>query len=81
MPCNTIFFRTKEQINVTPIASMPRWAEIITYANPLRYFADAMRSIYLKGGTLIDNWPNLACLAGIGILTTLSAIMSYKKTN
>lgn len=60
---------------------MPRWAEIITYANPLRYFADAMRSIYLKGGILIDNWPNLACLAGIGILTTLSAIMSYKKTN
>lgn len=44
---------------------MPRWAEIITYANPLRYFADAMRSVYLKGGTL----------------TTLSAIMSYKKTN
>lgn len=65
----------------TPIASMPRWAEIITYANPLRYFADAMRSIYLKGGTLIDNWSNLACLAGIGTLTTLSAIMSYKKTN
>ncbi len=65
----------------TPIASMPRWAEIITYANPLRYFADAMRSIYLKGGTLIDNWSNLACLAGIGTLTTFSAIMSYKKTN
>lgn len=63
----------------TPIASMPRWAEIITYANPLRYFADAMRSIYLKGGTLIDNWSNLACLAGLGTLTTLSAIMSYKK--
>ena len=39
----------------TPIASMPHWAEIITYANPIRYFADAMRSIFLKGAGLRDN--------------------------
>ena len=54
--------------------------EIITYANPLRYYADAMRSIYLKGGTLPDNWFNLVCLAGIGTITTTWAIKSYKKT-
>lgn len=65
----------------TPIASMPRWAEIITYANPLRYFADAMRTIYLKGGNLLDTWFDLACLMGIGTVTTLCAIASYKKTN
>ena len=64
----------------TPIASMPRWAEIITYANPLRYYADAMRSIYLKGGTLLDNWFDFVCLAGIGTITTTWAIKSYKKT-
>lgn len=39
----------------TPIASMPHWAEILTYANPIRYFADAMRSIFLKGAGLRDN--------------------------
>ena len=64
----------------TPIASMPHWAEIITYANPLRYYADAMRSIYLKGGTLLDNWFDFVCLAGIGTITTTWAIKSYKKT-
>ena len=64
----------------TPIASMPHWAEIITYANPLRYYADAMRSIYLKGGTLLDNWFDFVCLAGIGTITTIWAIKSYKKT-
>ena len=64
----------------TPIASMPRWAEIITYANPLRYYTDAMRSIYLKGGTLLDNWFDFVCLAGIGTITTTWAIKSYKKT-
>ena len=39
-----------------------------------------MRSIYLKGGTLLDNWFNLVCLAGIGTITTTWAIKSYKKT-
>ena len=38
----------------TPIASIPHWAEILTYANPIRYFADAMRSIFLKGAGLRD---------------------------
>ena len=64
----------------TPIESMPKWAEMITYANPLRYYADAMRSIYLKGGGLPDTWLDLACLTGIGSVTTLCAITSYRKT-
>lgn len=65
----------------TPVESMPKWAEVITYANPLRYYAGAMRSIYIKGGTLADNWFNLTCLAGLGLMTTFCAIKSYKKTN
>lgn len=65
----------------TPIASMPTWAKCITYANPLRYFADAMRCIFLKGSTLADLWFDLVCLLGIGSVTTTWAILSYKKTS
>ena len=65
----------------TPIASMPDWARYITYANPLTYFADAMRGIVLKGATLADTWKDLACLFGIGGLTTTWAVLSYHKTN
>ena len=64
----------------TPIASMPQWAEILTYANPIRYFADAMRSIFLKGAGLRDNWLNLCCLLVQGLLFTIFAVKSYKKT-
>lgn len=64
----------------TPVESMPRWAELITYANPLRYFADAMRSIFLKGASLADNWVNLCCLLGIGTVCSFCAVKSYKKT-
>lgn len=65
---------------LTPIASMPHCAEILTYANPIRYFADAMRSIFLKGADLRDNCLNLYCLLVQGLLFTFFAVNSYKKT-
>lgn len=65
----------------TPIESMPDWAQVITYGNPLRFYADAMRGIILKGSTLADTWFDLVCLLGIGGVTTAWAVLSYHKTN
>lgn len=65
----------------TPIASMPDWAKAVAAANPLTYYADAMRGIFLKGSTLADTWKDLVCLMGIGTLTTTWAVLSYHKTN
>lgn len=65
----------------TPIESMPAWAKAVSYANPLTYYADAMRGICLKGCTLADTWKDLLCLSGIGAATTVWAILSYHKTN
>jgi ABC-2 type transport system permease protein len=38
----------------TPVMSMPQWAQIITILNPLKYFVDIMRMVYLKGSGLTD---------------------------
>lgn len=65
----------------TPIASMPKWAQLITFANPLRYYADAMRSIYLKGSSLLDVWYDAVGLVTIGAGALTWAILSYKKTS
>lgn len=65
----------------TPLNSMPKWARIVAGANPLTYFADAMRGIVLKGATLADTWKDLVALLGIGGLTTTWAVLSYHKTN
>lgn len=64
----------------TPIESMPDWAQAITYVNPLRYFADAMRAIVLKGSTLADTWPDLLSLLCLGAVTNTWAVLSYHKT-
>ena len=64
----------------TPIASMPDWARAITYFNPMRYYADAMRAVYLKGSTPADVWYDAAGLAAIGTVMVSWAIASYRKS-
>lgn len=63
----------------TPISSMPQWAQCITYANPLRYFMEIMRMVYLKGSSLTDILPQLSTLAIFATVLYLWAIVSYKK--
>ena len=65
----------------TPVSSMPEWAQVITYANPLRYYADAMRSIFLKGSSVADVWYDAAGLLAIGSAALTWAILSYRKTS
>lgn len=63
----------------TPISSMPQWAQYITYLNPLRYFMEVMRMVYLKGSGLTDIVPQLCTLSGFALVLYGWAIYSYKK--
>ena len=63
----------------TPISSMPDWAQTLTYANPLRYFIEIMRMVYLKGSTLLDITPRLAVLSAMAVSLYIAAIVTYKK--
>lgn len=65
----------------TPITSMPEWAQIITKFNPLSYFIQVMRSIYLKGSSIMELLPQLFALCGFAIIFNIWAIISYKKSN
>lgn len=65
----------------TPISSMPGWAKAITYLNPLRYYADAMRAIFLKGSSIYEVWYDAAGLLTIGTAAVTWAVLSYKKRN
>ncbi len=64
----------------TPIASMPDWAQAITYLNPMRYYADAMRAVFLKGSGPLDIWYDAAGLAGLGAVLVTWSILSYRKS-
>lgn len=64
----------------TPISSMPEWAQKITYINPIRYFVEVMRLIYLKGSGFMDILPHLLKIIGFAIVLNFLAIVSYRKT-
>ena len=66
----------------TSIKSMPFWAELLTYANPLRYFIESLRAIFLKGENLLNSaslWADLGVLICFAIAFNAWAVMSYKK--
>ncbi len=63
----------------SPISSMPEWAQAITALNPLKYFIEVMRAVYLKGSTLKELLPQFFVLCGFAIAFNVWAVLSYKK--
>jgi ABC-2 type transport system permease protein len=64
----------------TPISSMPRWAQAITTINPLKYFIEVMRAVYLKGSSMSELMPQLFALSSFALFFNGWAVLSYKKT-
>lgn len=65
----------------TPIESMPKWAQIITEFNPIRYFVEIMRMVLLKGSGFMDILPQLLKTLAYAIVMNVMAVWSYKKVN
>ena len=63
-----------------PVDNMPRWIQILTYANPLRYFVAIIRGIFLKGSGMADLYPHLVPLAALGVFTFSAAVFRFRKT-
>ena len=64
---------------MTPIDSMPRWMQWITYANPLRYFQQIARANMMKGAGLADVWPEVLALAVFGAVIFGLATARFRK--
>ena len=65
----------------TPTRSMPQWAYLTTYINPMHYFIDAIRTVFIRGGGLHETAHQVLALAGIGMLMGCWAVQSYKKNS
>ena len=65
----------------TPTQSMPQWAYLTTYINPMHYFIDAIRTVFIHGGGLHETAHQVLAIAGIGTLMGCWAVKSYKKNS
>lgn len=63
----------------TPVNSMPQWAQHLTVINPLKYFIQVTRSVYLKGSGLSDLMTPLIALFSFAVILNGWAVVSYKK--
>jgi ABC-2 type transport system permease protein len=62
-----------------PIRSMPASMQWFTYFNPMRYFLEVVRGIFLKGSGFDTLWPNLAALAVFGVAILWLSIQRFHK--
>ena len=65
----------------TPTRSMPDWAYLTTYVNPMHYFIDAVRTVFIRGGGFRDVAHQMLGLLAIGLFMAVWAVQSYKKNN
>jgi ABC-2 type transport system permease protein len=64
---------------MTPIQAMPAWLRAITWLNPVRYYAEVMRTTLLRGGGFGDLWPHLLALAVLGGAILLAATRRFRE--
>jgi len=64
----------------TPISSMPEVMQWLTYLDPLRYFLDVLRGVYLKGVGLEVLWPQFVALGALGIIMLSVSVFRFQKS-
>ena len=65
----------------TPTRSMPSWSYLTTYINPVHYFVEAVRTVFIRGGGLQNIWHQVLALSAIALFMGGWAVQSYKKNS
>ena len=65
----------------TPVRSMPHLAYLTTYINPMHYFIDAIRTVFVRGGSFHAIAHQVLALLAIGSFMAAWAVQSYKKNS
>ncbi|MBQ1796770.1 MAG: ABC transporter permease [Prevotella sp.] len=65
----------------TPTRSMPEWAYLTTYINPMHYFIEAIRTVFIRGGGFAEIAHQILALGIIGLVMSSWAVVSYKKNS
>jgi len=62
-----------------PIENMPQAIQYVTYAIPVRYYAEILRGIFLRGSGLDVLWPQALVLLVMGISIMTVAALRFRK--
>jgi ABC-2 type transport system permease protein len=62
-----------------PIRNMPETVQYLTYLNPIRYFMQILRNIFLKGVGMESLWPEIVALAVFGSAILGLSVLRFQK--
>jgi ABC-2 type transport system permease protein len=62
-----------------PIRNMPQPVQWITLLNPLRYFMEIVRGVFLKGIGIDVLWPQVLVLGVMGVVILVSSALRFHK--
>jgi len=65
---------------IFPIENMPGAIQVVTWAVPVRYYANIIRGIFLRGSGLAVLWPDALALLGIGTFILALAALRFRKS-
>ena len=64
---------------IFPIDNMPPLVQLVTYAIPLRYYAEIIRGVFLRGSGLAVLWPEGLVLLLMGAAIMTAASLRFRK--
>lgn len=64
---------------LTPIRSMPEWAQWLSMLDPMRHIIEALRLIFVKAPAFRELLPQFCALAVFAAFTSVWAVLSYRK--
>jgi ABC-2 type transport system permease protein len=53
--------------------------QMLTYINPVRYFMEIVRGIFLQGTGISTLWPQMVALAVFGVTILWLSVMRFHK--
>jgi ABC-2 type transport system permease protein len=62
-----------------PIRNMPVSMQALTYINPVRYFMEIVRGIFLQGTGISTLWPQMVALAVFGVTILWLSVLRFHK--
>jgi ABC-2 type transport system permease protein len=63
-----------------PIDTMPEFFQHVTLLNPVRYFMEMVRGIFLKGQGIADLWPQFSILSLMALAAMAAASLRFRKS-
>lgn len=62
-----------------PIRNMPQLAQWLTWLNPVRYFMEIVRGVFLQGAGITALWPQMMALAIFGVTILWLSVQRFHK--